>query len=657
MEKLFGPNGILLSIADSFVYRKEQLDMAEFISAFLERGGNAIVEAGTGVGKSLAYLIPAIMYAVNFDKKIAISTETKTLQRQLLTSDIPLAEKMLNSLGIDFSCSLCLGSSNYICKKRFINYKQRGGFSQKDIDSIETINTLVNTSTQFNRFDIDAPERIWHEICRIPELCTNHKCGFFSSCLFQQEKNRWNESNILIMNHHLFFSNIAAEKTYLPEFDVVIFDEAHSLEDICSDIMGFTINEKDLPELLNEYYTLKIHENPFKKKIKTHLLRKIDDSIESLKKQNDAFFRDQNSICGKKKHVIIENPCDESYIGFFEDMQFFLQEIQEISSVISDEDVLFELDVYKSKVFNIFENIRRYASLEQEDYVYWAEKDTKNLYGSINIHCQPIEISSIMKEKVLSYYEAVLCVSATLTINKSFNFISERLGIKEYESILLHSPFNYQRQTLLYIPKTQVSPDCDNYIDFLSREVLSISEITDGNCLVLFTSHSMMKNLYEILSKKTERSIHIYGDIPAPSVLHNYLNDSNSILFGTNSFWQGIDLKGDLVRAVIITKLPFSVPDKPINVARMKKIEENNKNPFLEYYVPEAIIKFKQGFGRLIRSENDFGIVAVLDSRIWTKSYGRLFLQSIPQCTVISDLKELVTSYKKANDFSLSEHS
>lgn len=648
MDKFFGPNSLLLSISESFVYRKAQLDMAEFIDDSLKKGGSAIIEAGTGVGKSLAYLIPAIMYAVNFNKKIAISTETKTLQKQLLTCDIPVAEKVLKSANFDFSYSICLGSSNYVCKKRFTNFVHSGGYTQKDVNFIKAINTLIQTSTQFNKFDVTVPERIWREICRVPEYCNNNKCVFFSSCVFQFEKKQWSGSNILIMNHHLFFSNIAAGKTYLPDIDVVIFDEAHSIENICSELLGFSINENDLPILLNEYYTLRIHEKFLKKNISKKLMKEIESCIESLKKQNDLFFRDQNSLCGEKKHIIIEKKLYESYHNFFDLMQSLMGALYEISLSISEDEALFELDAYRSKAFMLFENIRIYALLENNDYVFWIEKSVDdNLYGSTNIHGQPIEIASLMKEKVFSYYESLLFISATLSIDNSFNFISERLGIEEFDSIIIHSPFDYENQTLLYIPKTQVPPNSYDYIEFLTKEVLSISEITDGNCLVLFTSHSTMKKLFDKISVKTDKSIHIYGDIPATSVLHNYIHDTNSILFGTNSFWQGIDLKGDLVRAVIITKLPFSVPDKPINVARMKLIENKEKNPFFDYYVPEAIIKFKQGFGRLIRSENDFGIIAILDERVFTKSYGRFFLQSIPQCTIITNIEELRISYNK----------
>jgi len=351
--------------------------------------------------------------------------------------------------------------------------------------------------------------------------------------------------------------------------------------------------------------------------------------------------------------VIIENRSFELFLNFFNHMQSFLEFLKEISLSISEEEVLFELDVYRSKAFTLFENIRKYSLLENDDFVFWVEKLENYLYGNANIHGQPIEIAAIMKEKVLSYYESLLFISATLSIDNSFDFISKRLGIENFDSVIIQSPFDYEDQTLLYIPKTQIPPNSYNYIEFLSQEVLSIAEITNGNCLVLFTSHSTMKQIYDNISGKTNKTIHMYGDIPASSVLSNYINDTNAILFGTNSFWQGIDLKGDLVRAVIITKLPFSVPDKPINIARMKLVESKGKNPFSDYYIPETIIKFKQGFGRLIRSENDFGIIAILDTRIFTKAYGKRFLHSIPKCTIVSQIEELIVSYhrKKNKDF------
>ena len=296
MNEFFGQNGLITRIPDNFVYRKEQLEMAEFIFSLFGKKGCAIVEAGTGVGKSLSYLIPAIVYSVENNKKIAVSTETKTLQQQLLKSDIPIAEKLLQPMGISFTCSLCLGSANYLCQKRFNNFIKRGAFAPKDFHFIESINSLLKTSKLFNRYDINIPDRIWNEICRVPEYCTNNKCSYYFSCVFQSEKKRWNESNILIMNHHLFFSNIAADKTYLPDMDVVIFDEAHSLEDICSDLLGFSIEETDFPELLNDYYTLKIHDKKFKKTISTRLLKKIDLMIFYINSSYDDYIIQINFI-------------------------------------------------------------------------------------------------------------------------------------------------------------------------------------------------------------------------------------------------------------------------------------------------------------------------------------------------------------------------
>ena len=643
MKKIFGKDGILGNIHQKFEFRNEQLQMAEFVYGLLFDNRSGIVEAGTGVGKTLAYLAPAIMHCMDNRKILAISTETKALQKQLIDNDLPLVRSVLDEHGVTFKYSLCLGSSNYACLRRFTLLVERGSFSKKDMNHIELLSEKIHSRTVFSRFDLSIPEYIWSSISREPDSCSNYKCPYFNICIFQLAKKEWAESNLLVMNHYLFFTNISVQKTYLPLFDVVIFDEAHSIVDICADQMGFSINDTEFNELIRGYFSSQHRDKIAELSKDKHLIKKAGDLAGRISVESESFFESmRNSLADKITARSIKPPGDQAK-ELIELLDEFLKTLNDIAPKLENESLVFEFDTFRSKIFQVSENLKSFAYHTRESYVYWKEKQDSALLGSIFLKGQPLDVAGILNTEVNSCYNSVLYTSATLSINGSFDYVRERIGIVNGKELLLHSPFNFKEQAVLYISRSEIEPDNPLYIDHIARDIAIIAETLGGNCLVLFTSYWAMSKTREKLETMINRTMHVQGDSPASVILGNYIKDTGSILMGTNSFWQGIDLTGDLLKGVIITRLPFSVPDRPYVQALTEKIIEKGLNPFYSYQVPEAILKFKQGFGRLIRSGTDRGVVAVLDPRITKKNYGNSFIKSIPECDIVTSMDDLIS--------------
>ncbi len=644
MREYFGVDGILSKTINEFEFRDEQLHMAEFVHELITENRCGIIEAGTGVGKTLAYLIPSIIESVENNKKLAISTETRALQLQLFEKDIPIAHEILSTKGIPFKYSLCLGSANYVCYNRFIVLVNRGFFQKKDIPYIDQLTELFNSNKSFTRFDTDIPNYIWNLILRESDSCSNYKCQYNRSCPFQNAKREWVDSNVLIMNHHLFFTNISSEKTYLPLFDIVIFDEAHSVDDICSEQIGFHIMENDFNEIIKTSFINNI-QSPFLNEIHDdNLINNTRLIIQAVSEELNKYFSFLKRIIRENSSYRFYEPSPDGTHSLINDLNQLILLLDTVSHKIKNDVLSIEFDIVRSKIFEISENIKSFVYHMRENFVYWMEKYEPGYDGSLVLKGQPLDVSELLKVSVNSFYDSILYTSATLSINKSFNYICDRLGIDDKYTLLLNSPFNYYKQALLYMPKSNIEPTDNSYIDYVSEEIVVLSEMLNGNCLVLFTSYKAMLTVHDKLKLLCERKMHVQGDAPASVVLNNYIHDEGSLLLGTSSFWQGIDLAGDLLRGVIITRLPFNVPDRPYIQARADMFTLQGLNSFYSYHVPEAILKFKQGFGRLIRSSKDKGVIAVLDSRISNKAYGKLFIKSIPNCKIINSRNYLFSS-------------
>ncbi len=648
MKSIFKPEGYLSSIIPGYEFREDQLKMAEFIIDMLLEHESGLIEAGTGIGKTLAYIFPALVYAKENNKKISITTETKALQKQIIDKDLPFVKKIFNDfMNGDFSYSICLGSSNYPCRRRYESILKKGRLTKQDENSLVRLNELFETKKIFSRFDIFISSGIWGRINREPDGCNSYRCVFATRCPYQNAKKEWAKSDILIMNHYLFFANIASGRTYLPETNIVIFDEAHSVEDIASAQLGFTAGFNQFNEIVERYY---------KKKKRNNLLHFIENNdkrtaatelIKRISREGGIFYekiRDQFISKGNTLRIKEQFSFGNDFIRLLRE---FNNLMNDVGDNFSNEILKLEFDIAQGRLFTFIENLASFLYQNNDNYVYWIQKDEKELLGDIMLKGQPINISDILNEQVYSHFDSSLFISATLSICSDFSYISKRFGLSNGKSISLSSTFNFKSQVVLYIASDINNPSSLEYIQRSAETSADIIKYLNGNCLILFTSYKMLGEVKKVLSGMISLPIYSQDEYTSGEALELYLGDNNSILMGTHSFWQGIDLPGDLLRGVIMMRLPFSVPDSPIIEARMENFVKEGLNPFISFQVPDAAIKFKQGFGRLIRSRSDKGIVAVMDPRIHTKSYGKYFIRSIPECPTVYTINDMIINYEK----------
>ncbi len=647
MVEIFGSEGLLKEVHKAFEFRPEQLEMAEFVLERIAERENGMIEAGTGVGKTLAYLIPAILYCMENDKRVAVSTETKALQKQIIDKDIELAREVLKAYtGREFRFELCLGSSNYPCRKRFETLITRGRLSKGDADKIESLHGLLESGRIFSRFDIRIDNKLWNRIYREPEICNFYSCPYSARCVFQRARKKWSEADVLIMNHYLFFTNIITGRTYLPPFDIVIFDEAHSVEDIASVQLGFDLSYAQIMEVISGLYRKNRRNNIISSISKGSVRKKAIAALNRISTRLNSFFEYlRERYLSQKSSVRLVEGIDFGD-ELIEEMEGFFTLLQGAEDHIDNEHARIEFDILRGRLFVYLQCLISAVFLEREHYVYWVERAEDALIGDIHLKGQPIDISDTMWQEVNSFYESNLYFSATLTVNGDFSFFEKRLGIARHKSLLLDSPFDYSR-VILFLSKDGTDPENSLYVDRVSELSADIISHLEGNCLLLFTSYRMLNDVRERLSVLIDLPIYAQGQFSANEVLDKYIETDGSVLMGTHSFWQGIDLPGDLLRGVCLMRLPFSVPDRPDVEAKMERLEQQGLNPFYHYQIPNAIIRFRQGFGRLIRGSQDRGIIAVLDTRIMTRSYGKLFIQSIPECRTIFNADELMCAIEQ----------
>lgn len=622
--------------------RTEQLKMLEAIAEALDSGEHLIVEAGTGVGKSLAYLIPLIKWVLDetdsdpesgVQRRAVVSTYTKALQRQLIEKELPFLK---NNIFKNLRFALCLGSENYVCLRRLEQAKNHGLF---DMDETEGINKLLrwikNTSSGI-RSDIEVSHSLWQKVCRESDLCYGKDCKRFEKCFYQKAKFIERKAHILVTNHHLFFANVASGWSVLPPFNTIVFDEAHELEDVAADYLGVEISNFILKHLLDSILS------PHGKGLLTRLkwlsqnkFSEINTLINIVRMQGDAFFnelsevlKDSATIRIRKKGFIKDNLSDA--------LTNLTEAIKMLQKLSKDEDEKKEISALATRGDAFVMSLQSILEQKLEDHVYWIQRDGRRL----RLAATPIDIATILKTQVFDVASSAMLTSATLSTNGNFEYIKERLGLDNTETLLLHSPFDYKEQALLYIADDINEPKDERYEGTIIGRIREILEVTKGRTLVLFTSYSLLEKAYETIKIEGIRILR-QGDMDSYRLLQEFRENRNSVLFGTYTFWQGIDIPGDDLQYVIITKLPFAVPDEPVVEARMEALERSGKNPFTHYQIPQAIIMLKQGFGRLIRTRTDRGVVALLDSRLRTKSYGIHFLNSLPKCKITASLDDI----------------
>jgi len=636
LQETLGPNGAVAANHPNYEYRPAQVRMAQAVAGAIDQQHHLCVEAGTGTGKTLAYLLPSI-YS---NKRVIISTGTKNLQEQLFFKDIPFLEK---ALGRKLSVCYMKGRSNYLCLKKLAEIEGEGYlFSRHDPEYLATIREWVRITETGDRAELkDLPEDLllWPHLDARRETCTGQKCRDFQACFVTKVRQRALESDIVIVNHHLFFADLALRQgdfgSVLPEYSVVIFDEAHELEDVATQYFGVTVSNYRLEELVRDAEKA-LNEAGAGSAFLTDQLAKL--SVRTVEffsrfrgKEGRFPMRELGTGLGVRRGPENSHRIDDAY----RDLRTQLAVVEAgLKNVPLQSDVIEALVRRTAELQDEFSFIFESASTEN---VYWYEQRGRGAF----LWASPIHVASLLNERLFSQVDSAVLTSATLSTGGNFQFIRSRLGLDKAEELILGSHFDFTRQAVLYVPRDIPEPREEGWVRQACFELEKILEASRGRAFVLFTSYNQMELVYQALQGRLPFPMLLQGEKSKAGLLDAFRNTPNAVLFATSSFWQGVDVQGEKLSCVVIDKLPFSVPSDPVVAARIRFINESGGNAFYEYQIPEAIILLKQGLGRLIRNRSDRGILALLDKRVLTKSYGRTFLKSLPPAPLTHEREQL----------------
>ena len=681
IENYFAKDGILAKEIKGFEYREEQEEMAQYIQDAINEDRKIIVEAGTGTGKTLAYLIPSIKWAVTNKKKVIIATNTINLQEQLLLKDIPLAKSIIKD---EFSYVLVKGRNNYVCKRLF-NELVLGKsidietFSMEAREQIEYILKWGNKTKTGDKAELpfEVYPDVWELVQSTTELCLGKKCPYRKECFYMKTRMEKMEADILISNHHVFFAdlNVRAETDFdseyliLPRYDMVIFDEAHNVESVARSYFSVEVSKISFTRLLNRIYQkknkrkkeksalIRVEDTVDEKNLEDseqyiYLLNTLKEEISILQNIGDEYFDEIRKIY----ETNTEAPIKKSLNNFEMTKSRFLENLREKKDIFQSKLADFlnlmmsfnnVIDGEKDKnpeVINFNNHLKMFKayidsfkfinSFEDDNYIYWLDINSKRT--NVVLTATPLNIAKKLSSVLFDNLDRLVFASATIVVNGNFDYFKKSLGLDEEDCIeaIIKSPFNYDEQMSVYIPSDiQDSENINAFVSDASRFILDILLKTSGKAFILFTSYTMLNQIYYSISKKLKDKgfeVFLHGDKPRSQLIKEFKEAENPILFGTTSFWEGVDVQGENLSNVIITKLPFLVPTDPVVSAISKKIEEDGGNSFTDFQLPEAIIKFKQGVGRLIRKKTDRGNIFILDNRTLKKRYGSLFINALP---------------------------
>lgn len=649
---ILGPNGAIAARLARYESRVEQMEMAVAVADAFRNQHHLVVEAGTGVGKSFAYLVPAILAATaprDEDAppmRIVVSTHTISLQEQLIAKDLPLLNAIIPR---EFTAVLVKGRGNYISMRRLNLANERADslFARPaEVDQLRRITQWANSSRDGSLSDLTFRPggAVWDEVASDSNNCLGRNCEHYEACFYYRARRRVENAQILIVNHALFFSDLALRSqgaSILPNYQAVVFDEAHTVEAVAADHLGIGVTSGQVEFALNKLYNDRTN-----KGLLVHYgMSEAQDKVLACHYQCDELFDEVRRW--HERHPEANGRVREPDT-FREQLSPALVDlartVRSAAGKIRDPSDLQDLTAMHDRLLALAGELRQWSKQRVPHAVYWIDVSTRRHHKPrVMLSAAPIDIGPALRAQLFDRVPTVVMTSATLAVGRppSFSFFRSRVGLTQASELKLGSPFEYRSQVRLVLLDGMPDPNAqrDEYARACARMICRYVEQSEGRAFVLFTSYALMRQMASQLTTwLTRQNLALYSQsegLPRTQMLQQFKDNPRAVLFGTDSFWQGVDVPGSALENVIITKLPFSVPDQPLIQARLEAIREAGGNPFLEYQVPEAVIKLRQGFGRLIRSRQDQGMVVILDPRIRTKPYGRVFLESLPDCRVV----------------------